>query len=367
MKKHLLKYSLILLPLMALSAYFLFLPAKKEAIKIGAVIALSGPGRYLKDLRDAMVLAVDEINALGGVNGRALELIVEDSRSDAKAAEEALMRIEHAHSPVLYVSTHSCVSMALAPLAQRFKVPLVGLVVSSERFSKQGEWVFRFFPGSDNEVRPVLSMLRELKVRKIGVLYMDDEMGRSFLASFVQKAEKLGGTVQTEPFQMREADFSKHVEKLKEMEAVYVLAMINTYPGIFKEFKKQDYRGRIFANSGSASSLVRSTPESEGVYVAAPVIYNPSYVYARDVGARFESRYQRPFNHHPAAGYDFVKLLASLLDGREVSRENIRKLLDLGFVYPGILGDIVAKQGEHEITFPLYPARIMGGEIRYKR
>ncbi len=81
----------------------------------------------------------------------------------------------------------------------------------------------------------------------------------------------------------------------------------------------------------------------------------------------YEINYGKPFNHQSANGYDCVKILAGLLEDKEVSRESVRNLLEQGFTYPGVLGYLDVKPGEHDIVYSLYPARILNGKINYLR
>ena len=95
-----------------LAVFFILHPWKKEPIKIGAILSLSGPGGfYGEEARDGMLLAVDEINAWGGINGRYIELIIEDSKTKPQEGKEGFKSIEEAHHPLLYVSNLSSVSV----------------------------------------------------------------------------------------------------------------------------------------------------------------------------------------------------------------------------------------------------------------
>jgi len=57
--------------------------------------------------------------------------------------------------------------------------------------------------------------------------------------------------------------------------------------------------------------------------------------------------------------------LSGLLKDKEVSRESVKSLLESGFIYSGVFGSIDVKPGEHDITFPLHPAQIVDGEVKY--
>jgi hypothetical protein len=60
-------------------------------------------------------------------------------------------------------------------------------------------------------------------------------------------------------------------------------------------------------------------------------------------------------------------MLTGLLKGQEITRENVRNLLEKGFTYPRVPGYVDLKPGEHDIVHPLFPAQIVDGELRYLR
>ena len=131
----------------AVGVFFALKIHEEDPIKIGAIISLTGPASHLVDVRDSMELAVEEVNAWGGINGRKLDLIVEDSRSSPEAAKKAFDRIEALDHPLLYVSVTSVVSSALSPLAKKNRVVLVGLVATTilpEKKGSSGESVGKY-------------------------------------------------------------------------------------------------------------------------------------------------------------------------------------------------------------------------------
>ena len=63
--------------------------------------------------------------------------------------------------------------------------------------------------------------------------------------------------------------------------------------------------------------------------------------------------------------YKELIICPRLLEDKEVSRESMRSLLEEGFIYPGVFGDLDVKPGQHDIDFPLHPAQIVEGEVKY--
>jgi ABC-type branched-subunit amino acid transport system substrate-binding protein len=148
---------------------------REKCVKIGAVLSLSGGTAYVgEEVRDGMLLAVDEVNAWDGIQGRQIELIIEDCQTDVEKGQEAFNRIEAAHQPVLYISTLSSISIALAPLAEENQVVLIGMAATAPELTGQNEWVFRYFPTARDEVPPILAILEELRVTELGMIYVDD-------------------------------------------------------------------------------------------------------------------------------------------------------------------------------------------------
>lgn len=351
-----------------LTVFFFCEKARKGTIKIGAVLSLSGTASSVgEEVRDGMLMAANEINLRGGVNKKNIELIIQDSHTDEKEAVAAFNRIETGHHPALYVSTLSSVAMALAPLAKKHEVVLMGLVATAPELTGQNKWVFRYFPTAKDEVPPILSILKELKVQNLGMLYLDSAYGRSFYELTRKDFEKAGGTLRGEIFKRKSTDFKAEINRLKHAEALYLVVNPGHYELIFQELKKQNYKGIIVGVGNVSTPRVRSLPEANGVYLVASIIYNPNFLYAREVRKKYEAVYGKQFNHYAASGYDIIKLLAGLLEDEKISRTGIKHLLEAGFIYPGIFGDLDVKPGDHDIHFPLHPARIVDGEVKYLR
>jgi len=339
----------------------------KEPIKIGAILSLTGAGDYMgKDVRDGMLLAVDKANSRGGINGKKIELIIEDSKTDTEEGKNVFNKMESEHHPDLYVSMLSLNCLALAPLAEENEVVLLGLCVTVPEFTEEKEWVFRYWVMTDDEVLPILSMLEELGVKNLGILYSNEEYGISVSGLLKQEFEKTGGTVKSEALEMNEADYKEKVTRLEDMEAIYIVGYGHHYQNVFKQLREINYQGHILGASGTCKSSLVSMPESNGVYLVAPKIYDPVFLVAKEVKEGYESKYGRSFTHFAANGYDTIKFLVDLLEDKEISRIGVKNLLAAGFIHPGILGTIYIEANNHDISFPLYPAQIVDGEIIFR-
>ncbi len=340
-------------------------PWEKEKIKIGAIISMSGPVSHLVAVKDGMQMAVSEVNSWGGINGRELELIVRDSKSDPEEGKRAFQNIEKEDQPLLYVSTVSSVSMRLAPLAKENQVVLLGLVVGTSEFTRQNKWVYKYFTMPEDEAGTIANILAMLKVRKVGILYQNEEYGISTFQALQKQVEKIGAEMVAEPFPVKNPDWKARISGLMETKAISVVGYVKNVYAAILALREAKYPGHIISTAGMTN--LAGNPEIDGIYVAAPLIYNPNFLFAREVKEKYEALYGKALTHQAASGYDFIKLLAGLLEGREITREGLRKILEAGFMYPGIFGEIELEPGKRDIIIPLHPGRIVEGKIEFLR
>lgn len=358
----------VIIAMAGLAVFLTLRGGKKEGIKIGVVVPVTGAGEWIGiEARDGMLLAAHAINSRHGINGRKIELIIEDSKTDPQEGKKAFNRIEKEHHPLFYVSVLSAISLAMAPLSEENGVALVGLVTAAPRFTEKKKWVFRYYNTAEIDAQPILSILQELKIKNLGIIYVNDEYGVSVFEIVKKGFQARGGIVRSESFQTRDIDYREHIMKLRDLDAIYFIGFVRHIQEAFKQLRDVNFKGFILSSPGGCNPIVTSMPEANGVYVSAPIIFDPNYLFAKEAKEKYEAKYNKPFNLFAANGYDFLIFIAGLLKDKEVSRENLRVVLEQGFMYPGVFGVLDVRPGEHDIPFPLHPARIVDGELKYLR
>ena len=143
-------------------------PAQSQAlIKIGVIEPLSGPvaasGNYV---RMGAEIARDWLNARGGVNGRKIDLVIEDNKSDPKEAASAAEKlIVRDRVPAIMGAWGSSMTLAAMPKLEEYGVPMVVETSSAASITKRGNpWIFRISPPSEMEALGL-----EQYVDKLGV------------------------------------------------------------------------------------------------------------------------------------------------------------------------------------------------------
>jgi branched-chain amino acid transport system substrate-binding protein len=338
-----------------------------ETIKIGAIVAATGNNAALGQyVHDGILLAVEEINKRGGVNGNRLEITFADSGSDPKVAADAFTKMEKSLHPLLFVSYASNVGMALAPLAEASRVVLMGLGTSTVDFTRGREWIFRYWPLGPSYIPPLLRILQDLKVKKLGIIYQNEEFGKEQQQLMTAGFAEAGGTTLAQSFELKDSEYRQQIAMLKDREAIYIAGSGANLLNITRQLRDASYQGHILAPVGGADPALFGMPEMSGVYVAAPIIHNQSYLYAREAGDQFLARYKKPFNQWAANGYDFINMICGLLEDQSISRTSVRDIMAAGFEYSGVFGHVRLRAGEHDLIYPLYPTQILNGTLKYR-
>ncbi len=99
------------------------------------------------------------------------------------------------------------------------------------------------------------------------------------------------------------------------------------------------------------------------VYAGVPKVYGDEInEEAKIFREKFETRYNKEMDHYAASGYDLVKLIEQVIKSSGYSREEIKEGLSKPRVFRGIFGEVEIRG--REMSFPLYPAKIEGGEVK---
>ena len=276
----------------------------QQPISIGAILSISGPDSHnTQEIANGLLLAIDEINAKGGINGRLLEIIIEDSKADPPEGIEAFHRIETNHYPDVYVSNLSSVSLALAPLAEEHAVVLVALQTSAPDVTEHNEWVYRYWPTAEDDASTISLILEDLKLEEVGVIYLDDVFGQTLFKAVKKEFTANGGMVKAISYKPEEMNYEKQIGELIDMDAIYFIGFGNHTREAIIQLREEDFKGHIIAGNAVLSPSMRNMPEAEGVYAPAPAIYDSEFLFASDVAERYEVRYGKPFSVFAASSF----------------------------------------------------------------
>jgi branched-chain amino acid transport system substrate-binding protein len=350
---------------------FILVIQKKPSgeLRIGAIFPLSGDAQRIGNMKkDGADLAVDEINKKGGINGRKISILYEDSRNDPSAGISAFNKLVTIDKVPVIMSAMSGVSMALVPIAGEKKVVLFANV-GHPGITGQNEWVFRNFPTAEQEAKIMVEFaIKELSAHKAAILYPYDDWGLSGKEAFKEEFVKLGGEVAIEEsYDRTDTDFKTQLSKIKnkEPDVLYFTGFGNALGIIARQSLELGIKSSLLTTTGFNDKAIISLAgnAAEGVYLTTSA-FDPE---STDIGiSNFVGEFQKKFGRKPAFDealqYDTVYLITLAIYKNEDSSERIRQKLLKIYNYHGVCGlTSVSMKGDFET--PIVLRIIKGGKL----
>ena len=336
-------------------------------ITIVANLPITGSGSGIGiEERDGLKLAVDKLNASGGINGKNIELIIVDNETNLEKAKEIFLETEKTYKPLLHISALSFITTGIGQLAEESEVVLIALSAVAPEVTQDRDWVFRYFPMAKDEAVPILQTLEKLNVKDLGILYLNDVFGQSITNEVKTQFENLDKIVSTESFNEDETFFHDKIAKLQNKEAIYIVGFPDHIEMILQQLREARYQGEILTSSDGATFDIFAMPEAQGVYLAAPSIYDSNFQLASKVSFEYQQKYGKQLDYNSANGYDIIRILNGLLDEEEVSRVNLKKILNSGYNYSGLFGHVEVEPNNHDMSFQLLPVKISKGVLEFE-
>lgn len=185
--------------------------------KVGVMVPLTGDAAvYGEPARNIYQIAVDEINAAGGVGGKNLELVVEDSKCNGKDAANAAQKLVNVDKvQVILGGFCSGESLAAIPVAEAGKVALFSPGSSSPDLTGRSLFFFRNYPSDSSQGSVIAQVAYDQGRRKVAFLQEQTEYPLGIYKAFAEKFEALGGKIVKEEFPSTSKDFRSQIAKIK--------------------------------------------------------------------------------------------------------------------------------------------------------
>jgi branched-chain amino acid transport system substrate-binding protein len=317
----------------------------QEAIKIGAIYSLSGPGAFLgvPEERGAQ-MKVDEINKAGGIGGRKVELVVYDTEGNTgKAAQLARRLIDSDHVVAILGPSSSGESLQVAPIANEMKTPLIAHAGTEKMTNPVTPWVFNTPPTDRVVAAHLLSVLKKRGITQIALLSSLDGFGQSGANVVKELAPKYGVTIaRHEEFNRTDPDITTQVLKAKNSPAQAMLVW-SAFPAptiIARAAAAVGYDKPMYNSFAAASKdlLVQAGSAAEGSFVSSMRLLAPETLKANDpmrpVVMKIYNDYKAKYNDAPATfvahSYDAMSLIEAAVRkiNGPVTRANLRAALE---------------------------------------
>ncbi len=197
-------------------------PAAKEPYKIGVDTILTGPLAFAGiEMRDAIALEAEKINAAGGLDGHPIELIVEDDGLDpTRAATNFSKLIRQDKVLALLGPMTNILDPATRPVAEREGIPqIAGATPNEEMRAMKFKWSFSTSPGGGIAAEAMLDIIKEKGYKKVVGIAQGDPTYLSMLEKLKTDGAKDGIQVigMTDTFTAKDVDMTAPVTKMKDL------------------------------------------------------------------------------------------------------------------------------------------------------
>ncbi len=295
----------------------------KGAIRIGFVGQLTGVQAELGvQERNGVQLAVEEINAAGGVDGRRIELIVRDDLGTPEGAQAADRELIDAGVVAIIGHVTSGQTLAGLTVTNPAKVVMLSPTASTPELSGQDDYFFRVAYSLAGRARALARHIYQgRKITRLAVIYDTDNAAysKAFLEAFASHYQPLGGKLVAEvSFSSRaQPDFAPLVVQLREsnLDGLLIITADIDAALIAQRTRIIDWPIPLFTTSwAQTETLIHNGGQAvEGleIEIASPInSRTPDYV---DFETRYQARFGRALSFGAVLGYEAARVLAAAL------------------------------------------------------
>ena len=319
-----------------------------RAIKIGIFLPLSGMNMtFGQAALDGAKLAVSQINAAGGVTGRPVALVVEDTHSTPGDAARAVRALAAKKVVAVIGEVTSDETLAAAAVAVELGLPMVAPGATVPEVTQVGNWVFRIcyvdpFPGV------VMSKFAQsLGVTRAAVVYdLSNRYSNSLAAGFHDDFKNAdGGIVAAETYTAGAADFSTQLKALKDSnpDVIFLPAYFADAVAIVKQARKMGIEVPFLGTDGweSEEFLKDGGTDVNNCYFASNFSAGDSSDRTWQFVTAFEGMFARQPIALSALGYDAVNFVADgIRRAGGVAADPLRDALARTKDFPGVTGNV---------------------------
>ncbi len=205
--------------------------AGQGAIKIGSILALTGDAAAIgQSMQRGIQVALDEINAQDGINGRPLEIIFEDGHCSGKDASNAANKLVNMDKvPAIIGGLCSPETLGAAPIAEVGKAVLLSPTSSNPGITNAGNYIFRDYPSDLFQGQFAAEYVyNQLGKKKAAILYCLNDWCTGLKDQFSERFKELGGeVVAVQEYEVDSKDLRTQLTKIKENdpEILYFLGL----------------------------------------------------------------------------------------------------------------------------------------------
>ena len=307
---------------------------KNDTIKIGGIAPLSGGvAVYGTECKNGIDLAIEEINAAGGINGQKIEFICEDDEGDSAKSVNAYKKlVTKDRVKVIIGSLPSGCTMAITNLAQAQKVVQIAPAATAVAITDAGNYVFRacYTDPFQGKIGGKFAY-ENLGTKKAAILYdIGNDYSVGLTDNFTAEYTSMGGSiVSKESYSTGDKDFNAQLTKIKAAnpEVIYLPDYYGTVALIAKQLRAQGINTPIVGADGWDGLTGNAGDEVLNGYYSNHYAEDSDSPAVQKFVNSFKAKYGKSPNSFAALGYDSVYMLKDAME-KSGTTTDIAKIRD---------------------------------------
>lgn len=367
------RFILYLLTVLCIFSVCQFSVYAADTIKIGFFAPLTGfAAADGTSAKHAVEIGVKEINDKGGINGKKIELVVYDDRHNSKEAVAIANKLIERDKVVAVVSgSYSMPTRVTAPIFQRAGIPMVAGYAVHPDVTKAGDFIFR--NGYRGEVEGAAAAdvaVKLLNAKKLAVLTMDNDFGRTLAAAFKKRAVELGAELVSDNiYALGEKDFTPLLTKVKDAnpELLYTSGYYNEAALITKQAKDLGLSVQILGEEGfdSPKFLELAADAAEGTIFTTNLNRDDARAFVQEFLKTYKETYGIEPDMVGASSYDAFKIIVAAIEKAGTDPKALRDAIAGLKNFDGVTGEISEFNAIGEVMKPVQIQVVKDGQFKH--
>lgn len=326
----------------------------ENEIVIGHFGSMTGSeATFGKSTDNGIRLAVEEINAAGGIKGKKIKLITMDDQGKAEEAAAVVTRlIEKEKVHALLGEVASSRSLAAAPIAQKKKIPMVTPSSTNATVTTVGDYIFRtcFIDPFQGTVMAQFA-INHLKVKKVAILRdVKSDYSVGLADYFSKKFVELGGTILADvSYQAQDVDFKAQLTQIKSKkpEAIFIPGYYTEVGLIARQARELGIKVPLMGGDGWDSPKLYEIGQDavNGGYFSNHYATDSTESMVIEFNKKYKGKYGQVPDGMAATGYDGARILFKAIENApDLKPQSIRDELAKIKDFDGVTGKITMNE-----------------------
>jgi branched-chain amino acid transport system substrate-binding protein len=295
-----------------------------QDVKFSIPLPLTGTNAKFGEIeKRSYEIALEEINAKGGIMGKKVVLEFEDSQGKPEVSRSIAEKlIDVKKQPVVFGEYSSSCSKAIAAVAEERKDPYLVVTGATDDITQQNyKYVFRMNPTNAYYASGLMSFLKEVvKPTSIAILYESSDFGTSGAEDMVKQAEKFPMKVLAkEQYEKGAVDFKPILSKVKaeKPDVIYMVSYVMDAALLIRQIKELRIDAKLYAGGAAGFAIpefIQSAKEA-AEYVLTATLWSPQVVYpgAKEFAEKYKKLYKDYPSYHGAEAYSALYIIKDVL------------------------------------------------------